>query len=43
MDSDRIVVMDAGRVSEQGSPIKLISTEGSAFRALVQAAKEAED
>ena len=34
MDSDRILVMDAGRAIEFDAPAALMETEGSAFRSL---------
>ncbi|KAL7904487.1 ABC transporter [Trichoderma velutinum] len=34
LDFDRVVIMDAGRVVEQGAPRHLIETEGSRFRDL---------
>jgi ATP-binding cassette subfamily C (CFTR/MRP) protein 1 len=36
-DFDRIVVLDQGRIIEQGPPSKLLSDRGSAFRALYDA------
>jgi ATP-binding cassette subfamily C (CFTR/MRP) protein 1 len=37
LDFDRIVVLDQGRVIEQGSPRQLLSERGSAFRELYDA------
>jgi ATP-binding cassette subfamily C (CFTR/MRP) protein 1 len=36
-DFDRIIVLDQGRVIEQGPPSQLLSEKGSAFRALYDA------
>jgi ABC-type multidrug transport system fused ATPase/permease subunit len=35
MDSDKVLVMDAGRVAEYDTPQKLLSNEHSMFAALV--------
>jgi ABC-type multidrug transport system fused ATPase/permease subunit len=37
LDFDRVVVMDSGRIAEVGPPGKLVRTEGSLFRALMEA------
>jgi ATP-binding cassette subfamily C (CFTR/MRP) protein 1 len=34
VDFDRVLVMDAGRLVESGSPIDLMRREGSAFKRL---------
>jgi ATP-binding cassette subfamily C (CFTR/MRP) protein 1 len=36
LDFDRVVVMDAGRIAEMGSPGALVQKEGSLFRTLVE-------
>ena len=36
MDSDRVLVLDAGCVVEDGPPAALLETPGSAFAALVE-------
>ena len=36
MDSDRVLVLDQGEVSEYGTPTELLATSGGAFAALVQ-------
>ncbi|KAF2817519.1 P-loop containing nucleoside triphosphate hydrolase protein [Mytilinidion resinicola] len=36
LDFDRVVVMDSGRIAEIGAPSKLLKTEGSLFKALVE-------
>ncbi|WCJ24253.1 multidrug resistance-associated protein 1 [Euphorbia peplus] len=36
IDCDRILVLDAGRVSEHGTPEELLSNEGNAFSKMVQ-------
>ncbi|KAL5433031.1 hypothetical protein PMIN06_011810 [Paraphaeosphaeria minitans] len=41
LDFDRVVVMDAGRIAEVGMPGRLLETEGSMFRALVESQKAA--
>lgn len=40
MDYDRVVVLERGRVVEVGEPGKLMVTDGSVFRALVDANRE---
>jgi ATP-binding cassette subfamily C (CFTR/MRP) protein 1 len=37
LDFDRIVILDRGRVVEQGSPAQLLSEKRSAFRELYNA------
>lgn len=37
LDFDRIIVLDHGRVVEQGSPGQLLADRGSAFRELYDA------
>ncbi|KAJ4289146.1 hypothetical protein N0V90_011488 [Kalmusia sp. IMI 367209] len=41
LDFDRVVVMDAGKIVEVGIPGKLLATEGSLFRALVESQRGA--
>ncbi|KAL5384917.1 hypothetical protein DPSP01_005024 [Paraphaeosphaeria sporulosa] len=41
LDFHRVVVMDAGRIAEVGVPTRLLETEGSLFRALVESQKGA--
>ncbi|KAF1972843.1 P-loop containing nucleoside triphosphate hydrolase protein [Bimuria novae-zelandiae CBS 107.79] len=41
LDFDHVVVMDAGSVVEVGPPERLVQTEGSLFRALVESQKVA--
>lgn len=36
IDSDRVLLLDAGRVAEFDSPSALLATPGSAFRAMVE-------
>jgi ABC-type multidrug transport system fused ATPase/permease subunit len=36
IDCDRILLLDAGQVLEYGSPVKLLSNEGSSFSKMVQ-------
>jgi len=38
MDSDRVLVLDRGRVAELGPPAALAATEGSAFRSMAEEA-----
>ncbi|KAF8446359.1 P-loop containing nucleoside triphosphate hydrolase protein, partial [Boletus edulis BED1] len=42
MDTDRIMVLDAGRIVELDTPNQLLQREGSVFRALVYASKDRE-
>ncbi|KAF8446361.1 hypothetical protein L210DRAFT_3642588 [Boletus edulis BED1] len=42
MDTDRIMVLDAGRIVELDTPNQLLQREGSIFRALVYASKDRE-
>jgi len=42
MDTDRIMVLDAGRIVELDTPNKLLQKEDSIFRALVYASKDKE-
>jgi len=42
MPCNKILVMDRGRIVQQGSPIALINEEGSKFQSLCQAAGEEE-
>ena len=39
MDFDRVLVMDGGSIAEDGRPSKLAGTEGSLFRALLDASR----
>ena len=36
IDSEKIIVMEAGRVGETGSPKELLDKEGGYFRSLVE-------
>lgn len=36
LDYDRIVVLDSGRIAEEGSPKKLMSKENGLFRSLIE-------
>ena len=36
LDFDRVVVMDAGNIVEVGQPSRLMETQGSLFRGLVE-------
>jgi len=43
MDSDRVLVLDDGRVAEFDSPEKLMETEGGIFRAMVEKSRTAHE
>lgn len=42
-DFDKILVMDAGRAVEFGSPLELLAVEGGVFRGLVSESGEREE
>ena len=42
MDSDRILVLDDGRIAELDTPEKLLSKEGGRFKAMVDTSRAAE-
>ena len=42
MDSDVVLVLDAGKLVEAGPPLELAAREGGAFRALIHGKKNEE-